>query len=68
MAKAKLIIELCIIFGFIFILTGTMMLLVGAMRENNNIILFGFIPLGLGLLTYFVIFILVLINLKKKNR
>ena len=67
MAKAKLILEVCIIFGFLLIMIGTLMLLIGAFRNNDTILLVSFIPLGLGILDYLTLIIIVLIKIKKRN-
>ena len=67
MAKAKLILETLIIFGFLLIVSGTLMLLIGAFRNNDTLLLIAFIPLGIGILIYAVLIILVLIKIKKRN-
>ncbi len=67
MAKAKLILEVCIIFGFLLIMVGTLMLLIGAFRNNDTVLLISFIPLGLGILDYLTLIIIVLIKIKKRN-
>ena len=67
MAKAKFILEVCIIFGFLLIMIGTLMLLIGAFRNNDTILLVSFIPLGLGILDYLTLIIIVLIKIKKRN-
>lgn len=67
MARAKLILEICIIFGFILIMVGSLLLLFGAFRNNDTVLLISFIPLGLGILDYLVLIILVLIKIKKRN-
>lgn len=67
MAKAKLILEVCIIFGFLLIMIGTLMLLIGAFKNNDTILLVSFIPLGLGILDYLTLIIIVLIKIKKRN-
>ena len=67
MAKMKLAIEITMILGFALILFGTLLLLVGAMRNNDNIILIGFIPLGLGILDYIVLITIIIIRLNKKK-
>ena len=67
MARAKLVVELCIILGFLLIMTGTLMLLIGAFRNNDTVLLFSFIPLGVGILDYAILIILVLIKIKKRD-
>ena len=67
MARAKLIVELCIIFGFLLIMTGTLMLLIGAFRNNDQLLLFSFIPLGIGILDYAILITIVLIKIKTRN-
>ncbi len=68
MAKAKFILEAAMIIGFMLILTGTMLLLMGSFKNNNTVLLIAFIPLGLGILDYIVMIVFILVKLKKKNR
>ena len=67
MAKAKLYLEIALIFGFMLILLGTLFLLIGAFKNNNTLLLVAFIPLGLGILVYMSLIILVLIKMKRKK-
>ena len=67
MAKAKIIIETIIILGFMLILFGTLVLILGAFKNNNTLLLVAFIPLGLGILVYMSLIILVLIKMKRKK-
>jgi len=68
MAKAKLFVELFLIFGFVLIITGTGLLIIGSMKNNNNLLLIAFIPLGLGILMYISLIIVVLIALKRNKK
>ncbi len=43
------------------------MLLIGAFRNNDTVLLISFIPLGLGILDYLTLIIIVLIKIKKRN-
>lgn len=67
MAKIKLAIQILMILGFALILLGTLLLLLGAIKNNDNILLIAFIPLGLGIFDYIVLIIFILIRLKKKK-
>ena len=68
MAKAKLFVELFLIFGFVLIITGTGLLIIGSMKNINNLLLIAFIPLGLGILMYISLIIVVLIALKRNKK
>ena len=68
MAKAKLFVELFLIFGFVLIITGTGLLIIGLIKNNNNLLLIAFIPLGLGILMYISLIIVVLIALKRNKK
>lgn len=68
MAKAKLFVELFLIFGFVLIITGTGLLIIGSMKNNNNLLLIAFIPLGLGILMYISLIIVFLIALKRNKK
>jgi len=65
--KNKLIFQIFMILGFVLFSLGTIMLLLGAIRNNENVLLIAFIPLGLGLLDYIVLIIIILIKLKTKK-
>ena len=67
MVKFKLILTLTMILGFILILVGSILLLVGAFKNSNDILLIAFIPLGLGILDYITLIILIIIKIKKKD-
>lgn len=67
MAKFKLILTITMILGFMLILVGSVLLLIGAFKNNNDILLIAFIPLGLGILNYIILIILVIIRIKKKD-
>ncbi len=67
MAKNKLIFQAFMILGFVLFLFGTVMLLLGAMRNNEKVLLMAFIPLGLGLLDYIVLIIIILIKIRTKK-
>ncbi|MBQ7642171.1 MAG: hypothetical protein IJS83_06845 [Acholeplasmatales bacterium] len=67
MAKAKLYLEIALIFGFMLILLGTLFLLIGAFKNNNTLLLIAFIPLGLGIIDYIVLIIIFLIKIKKNR-
>ena len=48
-------------------MTGTLMLLIGAFRNNDTLLLISFIPLGIGILDYATLIIIVLIKIKKRD-
>ena len=68
MAKAKLLLELFLIFGFMFIIAGTGLLVIGSMKNNNTILLISFIPLGVGILMYITLIIVVLDFVKRNKK
>lgn len=65
--KQKTIIFSLIIFGFLFLMVGTILLVMGALTLNEGFAYASFILMGLGFLLYIIVIIMALIYIKNKN-